>query len=107
MTEANLRLVVSIARRYASSGVPLMDLIQQGNLALMRAVARFDPQRGLKMSTYATWWLQQHPRWEANRCACLPASDNATSSPVAVSPPRSLAARRMLSLASKPAHPRP
>jgi len=59
LTEANLRLVVSIAKRYATSDVPLMDMVQDGNLGLMRAVEKFDPSRGFKFSTYATWWIRQ------------------------------------------------
>ncbi|HXU91235.1 MAG TPA: sigma-70 family RNA polymerase sigma factor [Methylomirabilota bacterium] len=59
MIEANLRLVVSIAKRYVRSGVPLLDLIQDGNIGLMKAVDRFQYRRGFKFSTYATWWIRQ------------------------------------------------
>jgi RNA polymerase primary sigma factor len=59
MIEANLRLVVSIARRYVRTGVPLLDLIQDGNIGLMKAVDRFEYRRGFKFSTYATWWIRQ------------------------------------------------
>ena len=59
LTDANLRLVVSVARRYSNRGVPLIDLIQEGNLGLLRAVEKFDWRRGFKFSTYATWWIRQ------------------------------------------------
>jgi RNA polymerase primary sigma factor len=60
MIKANLRLVVKIARDYEGLGVPLLDLINEGNIGLMKGVARFDPEKGAKLSTYASWWIKQN-----------------------------------------------
>ena len=60
MTLANLRLVINIAKRYSHLGVPLLDLIEEGNLGLMKAVTKYNPQKGFRFSTYAAWWIRQY-----------------------------------------------
>jgi RNA polymerase primary sigma factor len=75
MLQANLRLVIHVAKRYRGRGVPLLDLIQEGNMGLMRAVEKFEPQRGFKFVTYAHWWVRQaisRAVMEQNRTVRLP-----------------------------------
>ena len=57
MIKSNLRLVINIAKKYSYLGVPMLDLIEEGNLGLMKAVSKFDPDRGYRFSTYAAWWI--------------------------------------------------
>ena len=59
MIRSNLRLVISMAKRYMHLGIPLLDLIEEGNLGLMKAVDKFNPQKGFRFSTYAAWWIRQ------------------------------------------------
>ncbi|MBU1912208.1 MAG: sigma-70 family RNA polymerase sigma factor, partial [Candidatus Omnitrophica bacterium] len=60
MIQSNLRLVVNIAKRYSKLGVPMMDLIEEGNLGLMKAVKKYNPYKGYRFSTYAAWWIKQY-----------------------------------------------
>ena len=60
MIRSNLRLVINIAKQYSRFGVPLLDLIEEGNLGLMKAVSKFEPKMGFRFSTYAAWWIKQH-----------------------------------------------
>ncbi len=93
--QSNLRLVVSVARRYQSSGVGILDLIQEGNIGLMRAVEKFDHRRGFKFSTYATWWIRQaigRAIADTSRTIRVPA--HVRDQIVAVSRERAAAARR-------------